>query len=99
MAAFVWKRGGPFDELDRELERTGHKFARYDDDFIIMVKSTAAGERALSRVRKFLERELKLGVNMAKSKVALQGGSAAIDARSALEQLCFVMRFERPDRP
>ena len=58
------------DELDKELEKRGHKFVRYADDFIIMVKSKAAGERVFSSVRKFLERELKLEVNETKSKVA-----------------------------
>jgi RNA-directed DNA polymerase len=58
------------DELDKELERKGHKFVRYADDFIILVKSKRAGERVFSNVRKFLERELKLEVNEAKSKVA-----------------------------
>jgi RNA-directed DNA polymerase len=58
------------DELDKELERRGLKFVRYADDFIIMVKSKQAGERVLCSIRKFLERELKLEVNEAKSKVA-----------------------------
>jgi len=58
------------DELDKELERRGHKFVRYADDFIIMVKSRRAGERVFSSIRKFLERELKLKVNETKSKVA-----------------------------
>ena len=58
------------DELDRELERRGHKFVRYADDFIIMVKTKQAGERVFASIRKFLERELKLEVNETKSKVA-----------------------------
>ena len=58
------------DELDKELERRGHHFVRYADDFIIMVKSQRAGERVFSSIRKFLERELKLEVNETKSKVA-----------------------------
>jgi len=58
------------DELDKELEKRGHKFVRYADDFIIMVKSKAAGERVFSSIRKFLERELKLEFNETKSKVA-----------------------------
>ena len=58
------------DELDKELEKRGHKFVRYADDFIIMVKSQCAGERVFSSVRKFLERKLKLEVNETKSKVA-----------------------------
>jgi RNA-directed DNA polymerase len=58
------------DELDKELERRGHKFVRYADDFIIMVKSKKAGERVFASIRKFLERELLLKVNETKSKVA-----------------------------
>jgi RNA-directed DNA polymerase len=58
------------DELDKELERRRHKFVRYADDFIILVKSKRAGERVFSNVRNFLERKLKLEVNEAKSKVA-----------------------------
>ena len=58
------------DELDKELERRGHQFVRYADDFIIMVKSQRAGERVFASIRKYLERELKLEVNEAKSKVA-----------------------------
>lgn len=58
------------DELDKELERRGHHFVRYADDFIIMVKTQRAGERVFSSVRKFLKRELKLEVNETKSKVA-----------------------------
>ncbi|WP_408647959.1 group II intron reverse transcriptase/maturase [Tichowtungia aerotolerans] len=58
------------DELDQELERRGHKFVRYADDFIILVKSQRAGERVFFNVRNFLERRLKLTVNETKSKVA-----------------------------
>ncbi len=58
------------DELDRELEKRGHKFVRYADDFIIMVKTKQAGERVFASIRKFLERELLLEVNETKSKVA-----------------------------
>jgi RNA-directed DNA polymerase len=58
------------DELDKELERRGHKFVRYADDFIIMVKSKQAGERVFSSIRNFLESELMLEVNETKSKVA-----------------------------
>ena len=58
------------DELDKELEKRGHKFVRYADDFIIMVKTKAAGERVFASIRTFLERKLKLNVNETKSKVA-----------------------------
>ncbi len=58
------------DDLDKELERRGHKFVRYADDFIILVKSQRAGERVIASVTRFLERELKLKVNESKSLVA-----------------------------
>ncbi len=38
------------DELDKELERRGHQFARYADDFIILVQSLRAGKRVLDSV-------------------------------------------------
>ena len=57
------------DELDKELERRGHRFVRYADDFIILVRSQRAAERVMQSIRKFLERKLKLGVNEDKSKV------------------------------
>jgi RNA-directed DNA polymerase len=72
-------QGGPFspllanillDDLDKELERRGHHFVRYADDFIIMVKSLSAGTRVMASIRRFLERELQLKVNEKKSKVA-----------------------------
>ena len=58
------------DDLDKELERRGHKFVRYADDFIILVKSQQAGERVMASVKCFLERKLKLKVNKNKSRVA-----------------------------
>jgi RNA-directed DNA polymerase len=58
------------DELDRELERRGHRFARYADDCNIYVRSVRAGERVMASVERFLERRLKLRVNRAKSAVA-----------------------------
>jgi RNA-directed DNA polymerase len=61
------------DDLDKELEKRGHRFARYADDFIIMVKSLSAGTRVMASVRRFLERELRLKVNEKKSKVAPVG--------------------------
>lgn len=58
------------DDLDKELEGRGHTFCRYADDCNIYVQSKAAGERVLSSVTGFLERELKLRVNRDKSAVA-----------------------------
>jgi RNA-directed DNA polymerase len=59
------------DDLDKELEQRGHRFVRYADDFIILVKSQRAGERVMQSVQRFLERKLKLEVNQEKSQVAL----------------------------
>jgi len=58
------------DELDKELERRGHKFCRYADDSNIYVQSRSAGERVMKSLTKFLERRLRLQVNAAKSAVA-----------------------------
>jgi RNA-directed DNA polymerase len=58
------------DELDKELERRGHKFCRYADDCNIYVKSLRAGERVLQSVKDFLANRLKLKVNETKSACA-----------------------------
>lgn len=57
------------DDLDRELERRGHRFVRYADDVNIYVRSRRAGERVLASVKGFLEKRLKLRVNLEKSAV------------------------------
>jgi RNA-directed DNA polymerase len=58
------------DELDKELERRGHKFCRYADDCNIYVRSRQAGERVMASVTEFLEKRLRLKVNPEKSAVA-----------------------------
>ncbi len=58
------------DELDKELERRGHKFCRYADDCNIYIKSIRAGERILESITKFLKSKLKLKVNKEKSAVS-----------------------------
>jgi RNA-directed DNA polymerase len=58
------------DELDKELERRGHKFCRYADDCNIYVRSRSAGERVMKSLTRFLERRLRLQVNAGKSAVA-----------------------------
>lgn len=58
------------DELDKELERRGHKFCRYADDCNIYVQSRSAGERVMKSVTRFLSEELRLKVNVEKSAVA-----------------------------
>ncbi len=57
------------DNLDRELERRGHRFTRYAEDCNVYVKSKRAGSRVLSSISRYLEKHLKLTVNEAKSAV------------------------------
>jgi RNA-directed DNA polymerase len=56
-------------DLDKELEKRGHKFVRYADDCNIYVKTPRAGERVLDSVKQYLEKKLKLKVNPKKSRV------------------------------
>ena len=57
------------DELDRELEKRGHRFVRYADDCNIYVKTERAGQRVMKSVTSFIEGKLKLKVNLQKSAV------------------------------
>jgi len=57
-------------DLDRELERRGHRFCRYADDCNIYVGSQRSGQRVRAAITVFLERRLKLKVNAEKSAVA-----------------------------
>jgi RNA-directed DNA polymerase len=74
------------DELDKELERRGHRFARYADDFIILTRSVRAAGRVYESVWRWLERRLKLKINAAKSRV---GGI------EEMEFLSFTLRGKR----
>ena len=58
------------DELDRGLERRGHRFVRYADDCNIYVRSERAGQRVMKSITHFITQTLKLKVNEAKSAVA-----------------------------
>jgi RNA-directed DNA polymerase len=58
------------DDLDKELERRGHRFCRYADDCNIYVRTEKAGERVMASVTRFLKEELWLQVNREKSAVA-----------------------------
>lgn len=58
------------DELDREMERRGHRFVRYADDCNIYVRSPRAGERVMASITRFIGERLKLKVNSEKSAVA-----------------------------
>lgn len=57
------------DELDQEFEGRGHRFVRYADDVVILVKSERAGQRVMASIAHFLKRRLKLTFNAEKSQV------------------------------
>ena len=57
------------DELDRELEKRGHKFVRYADDCSIFLTSRRAAERVLASITSFLEKKLHLEVNKEKTSI------------------------------
>jgi len=57
------------DELDKELEFRGHRFVRYADDLIIMVKSAEAAKRVKESITDYIETRLRLKVNREKSRI------------------------------
>lgn len=57
------------DDLDKELKARGHRFARYMDDLVILVKSRRAGQRVMANISQYLSQKLKLKVNRQKSRV------------------------------
>jgi len=57
------------DELDKELERRGHSFCRYADDCNVYVRTQRSGERVLQSITRFLDKRLRLKVNVSKSAV------------------------------
>ncbi|WP_281357837.1 reverse transcriptase domain-containing protein [Desulfobacter latus] len=73
------RKGGPLspllsnivlDELDKELEKRGHRYVRYADDPRIFCKSAKAAERVMQSITRFLTVKLKLKVNKDKSAVS-----------------------------
>ena len=57
-------------ELDQELQRRGHRYCRWADDFLILLKSKRAARRVMAGIVKYLEEELNLPVNEEKSGVS-----------------------------
>jgi len=57
-------------ELDHELERRAHRYGRWADDFLILLKSERAARRVMEGIVRYLERDLGLPVNREKSEVA-----------------------------
>ena len=58
------------DDLDKEIERRGHRFVRYADDLRVYVKSERAAGRVQQSLTEFIEKRLKLKVNRDKSGIA-----------------------------
>ena len=57
------------DDFDKELEKRGHRFARYADDFVILIRSERAAHRVMASVTRYLQDQLKLVINQEKSKI------------------------------
>lgn len=57
------------DDFDKELERRGHHFVRYADDFLVFTKTREAARRVYVSVGRYLTRKLKLVVNRQKSRI------------------------------
>lgn len=78
------------DELDWELQRRGHRFARYADDCNILVRSKRAGERVMASVERMISERLRLTVNPLKSAVDQHFGNAEVrfPSKQGFSQLC-----------
>lgn len=61
-------------ELDKELEKRGHRFVRYADDLVILCKSKRSADRALTNIVPYIENKLFLKVNREKTKAAYISG-------------------------
>ena len=57
-------------ELDKELERRGHRFVRYADDCIILCKSRKSAERTMKRIIPYITGKLFLKVNLQKTTIS-----------------------------
>ncbi len=55
--------------MDKELQRRGHRFARYGDDFLLVGKSRRAGERVNASLTRFLRQPPKLEIKETQSRV------------------------------
>ena len=73
--------------LDRELESRGLRFARYADDFLILVSNRRKAERVMQDVVGFVERKLKLAVNAAKSRVDRLAGCVFLGCQIEQKQI------------
>lgn len=62
------------DDFDKELERRGHRFVRYADDFLVFTKTREAARRVFDSIEHYLTRKLKLVVNQQKSRICSTNG-------------------------
>jgi hypothetical protein len=76
------------DELDRELCERGHRFVRYADDCNVYVRSKRSGERVMASVVRFIEKRLRLKVNVPKSAVARPEERHFLGFRLRAGELC-----------
>ena len=89
------------DEFDHELDRRGHRFARYADDAKVYVRSERAGQRVMASLSEFIERRLRLKVNEAKSAVArpedrhFLGFRLRVDPQTAIVEVLLSERTKR----
>jgi RNA-directed DNA polymerase len=89
------------DELDRELDRRGHRFVRYADDAKVYVRSERAGQRVMTSLTEFIEGRLRLKVNEAKSAVArpedrhFLGFRLRLDPQSGMVEVLLSERTKR----
>ena len=83
------------DDLDKELEKRGHRFARYADDFIILVRSQRAGQRVMGSLKRFLEQRLKLRINPEKSRVVPTNQAAFLGFTFRGTKICWVEKAFR----
>ena len=70
------------DELDRELERRGHRFVRYADDCNVYVRSEQAGLRVMASLTRFIERRLKLRSTRRRVRSPGRGSARSLASRS-----------------
>jgi RNA-directed DNA polymerase len=75
------------DDLDRELERRGHRFVRYADDQNIYVRSERAGLRVMESLKRFITTKLKLKVNEHKSAVGKPSDRKFLGFRFTAEEV------------
>jgi RNA-directed DNA polymerase len=64
-----WLANIRLDDLDQELEHRGHRFVRYVDDLVILVKSSRAGRRVMASVTRYVTQMRRLKMNPLKSRV------------------------------